>query len=103
MSIFFQWNKGTGTPLGGPHYQRVKWDSYILSCWIKIYPAFANSVDPDQLAGSALFVIQYVNLYQQAGLSNLTIRNGQGIWIYSAWQGLKFGDKYGNELKYPNI
>ena len=37
-----------------------------------IYPAFANSVDPDQLAsseanwsGSALFVIQYVNLYQQ--------------------------------------
>ena len=41
-------------------------------------PAFANSVDPDQLAsseanwsGSALFVIQYVNLYQQSGLSNL--------------------------------
>ena len=36
-----------------------------------ICPAFANSVDPDQLAseeanwsGSALFVIQYVNLYQ---------------------------------------
>ena len=31
-------------------------------------PAFANCVDPDQLAsencsGSALFVIQYVNLY----------------------------------------
>ena len=40
-------------------------------------PAFANSVDPDQLAseanwsGSALFVIQYVNLYQQPGSSNL--------------------------------
>ena len=41
-------------------------------------PAFANSVDPDQLAseeanwsGSALFVIQYVNLYQQSGSSNL--------------------------------
>ena len=37
---------------------------------VRIYPAFANSVDPDQLAseeanwsGSALFVIQYVNLY----------------------------------------
>ena len=49
-----------------------------MSCWTKIYPAFANSVDPDQLAseeanwsGSALFVIQCVNLYQQPGLSNL--------------------------------
>ena len=38
----------------------------------------ANSVDPDQLAseeanwsGSALFVIQYVNMYQQPGSSNL--------------------------------
>ena len=37
----------------------------------RIYPAFANSVDPDQLAseeanwsGSALFAIKYVNLYQ---------------------------------------
>ena len=41
-----------------------------------IYPAFANSVDPDQLAseeanwsGSALFVIKYANLYQQPGSS----------------------------------
>ena len=49
-----------------------------MSCWTGIYPAFANSVDPDQLAseeanwsGSALFVIQYVNLYQQPGSSNL--------------------------------
>ena len=39
------------------------------SCWTRIYPAFANSVDPDQLAsgeanwsGSALFAIKYVNL-----------------------------------------
>ena len=39
----------------------------------------ANSVEPDQLAsseanwsGSALFAIQYVNLYQQSGSSNLT-------------------------------
>ena len=37
-------------------------------------PAFANSVDPDQLAskeanwsGSALFAIQYTNLCQQSG------------------------------------
>ena len=41
-------------------------------------PCLPNSVDPDQLAseeanwsGSALFVIQYVNLYQQSELSNL--------------------------------
>ena len=41
-------------------------------------PAFANSVDPDQLAseeanwsGSALFAIKYVNLHQQPGSSNL--------------------------------
>ena len=43
-----------------------------------MYPAFANSVDSDQLAseeanwsGSALFTIQYVNLYQQSRSSNL--------------------------------
>ena len=44
-------------------------------------PVLANSVDPDQLAseeaswsGSALFVIKYVNLYQQPwlGPSDLT-------------------------------
>ena len=43
----------------------LKQDIPCLSC-----------VDPDQLAskpwsGSALFVIQYVNLYQQSGSSNL--------------------------------
>ena len=44
-----------------------------------IHPAFANIVDPDQMAsgeanwsGSALFTIKYVNLYQQSGSSNLT-------------------------------
>ena len=49
-----------------------------LSCWTQIYPAFANSVDPDQLAseeanwsGSALFVIKYLNLYEQLGSSIL--------------------------------
>ena len=43
-----------------------------MSCWTRIYPAFANSVDPNQLAseetnwsGSALFVNNYVNLYQE--------------------------------------
>ena len=50
-----------------------------LSCWTRIDPAFANSVDPDQLAsekanwsGSALFAIQYMNLCQQSGSSYLT-------------------------------
>ena len=40
--------------------------------------AFTNSVDPDHLASeeanwsiSALFVMKYVNLYQQPGSSNL--------------------------------
>ena len=40
--------------------------NYPLSCWTQIYPAFANSVDPDQLAseeanwsGSTLFAIKY--------------------------------------------
>ena len=49
-----------------------------LSCWSRIYPAFANNVDPDQLAseeanwsGSTLFVMQYMNLYKQSGSSNL--------------------------------
>ena len=49
-----------------------------LSCWTQICPAFANSVDPDQLAsseanwsGSAPFVIKYVNLYQEPGSSNM--------------------------------
>ena len=43
-----------------------------------MYPAFTNRVDPDQIAfekanwsGSALFAIEYVNLYQQFGSSNL--------------------------------
>ena len=42
---------------------------WLLSCWTRICPAIANSVDPDQLAseeanwsGSALFDIKYVNL-----------------------------------------
>ena len=41
-------------------------------------PCICKQLDPDQLAseeanwsGSALFAIQYVNLYQQSGLSNL--------------------------------
>ena len=47
-----------------------------LSCWTWIYPAFVNSVDPDQLASeeanwsrSALFSIKYANLQEQSGSS----------------------------------
>ena len=49
-------------------------DQKPLSCWARIYPAFANSVGQDQLASeanwseSALFAIKYVNLF---GSSNL--------------------------------
>ena len=62
-----------------------------ISCLCK------NSVDPDQHAskeanwsGSALFVIKYVNLYQQPGsrFDWLKIRSGRGFLIYSTWQGL---------------
>ena len=52
------------------------------------YTAFANCVDPDQLASEeALFAIKHVNLYQQPGSSNLKI-SGCGILIYSAGQEL---------------
>ena len=50
----------------------------FLTLVLLIYPAFANSVDPDQMAseeanwsGSTLFAIKYVISYQQSGSSNL--------------------------------
>ena len=46
----------------------VKFQQVHLSCWTRICPVFANSVDPDRLASeeanwsrSALFVVKYVN------------------------------------------
>ena len=79
-----------------------EWCAYIHKMFhtltlAQICPAFANSVDPDQLAveevnwsGSALFANKYVNLYQQSGSKNLIgwKLGGRGILIYSAWQGL---------------
>ena len=62
------------------HWQGTIFGTGMLTLVLKnpIYPAFANSVDPDQLASeeanwseSALFAIQYVNLYQQPWSSNL--------------------------------
>ena len=54
---------------GGLNFAFYGVTSQPLSCWTRIHPAFANSVDPDQLAseeanwsGSALFAIKYVNL-----------------------------------------
>ena len=75
----------------------------------RINPAFANSVDPDQLAskeanwsGSALFVILYVDFirfYKSTIWIKysdwLKIRSGHGILIYSAWQGLLVLDTLG--------
>ena len=57
------------------------------------YSAFANSVDPDQLAseeanwsGSAHFVIKYVDLYQQSGSRNMT---GQKLEVgVASWNGM---------------
>ena len=56
--------------------QNISW-SISGSRWTQICPAYANSVDKDQLAfeeanwsGSALFVIKFVNLYQQSGSGN---------------------------------
>ena len=50
----------------------------IINPCPRTYPAFVNSVDPDQLAseeanwsGSALFAIKNVNLKQQSRSSNL--------------------------------
>ena len=60
-------------------FQKTSPNSLTLSCWAQIYPAFANSADPNQLAseeancsGSTLFAIQYANLYQLFGSNNLT-------------------------------
>ena len=83
------------------------WKISTMFCWKKksilsqfllnpIYPFFVNRVDPDQLAseeanwsGSALFVIQYVNLYQKPRSSILTgWQLEMGVAICSAWQGL---------------
>ena len=57
---------------------QLLFDNYNLSFPFINCLAFANSVDPDQLAsseanwsGSTLFAIQYLNLYQQPGSSNL--------------------------------
>ena len=66
-----------------------------LFCWARICPAFANNADPDQSASSeanwsgfALFVIKYVNLYQQSGSNNLIGWKSEVGIASSACQGL---------------
>ena len=76
-----------------------------MACWTRIYPDFAKSVDPDQLAPdeanwsrSALFAIEYVNLYQLSGLMFLIgwkLEVDVASYIYSAEQGLKGRDTLG--------
>ena len=52
--------------LSGLYYINPKyWDTLTLLLLNTTCPVLANSVDPDQLAGSALFVIKYVNFYQE--------------------------------------
>ena len=72
--------RGLGTLSGVATLSQLFWIqmNMLLTLGLRIYPAFANSVDPDQLAskeanwsGSALFVIKYLNLYEQLGSSYL--------------------------------
>ena len=79
------------------HYKIVIcWSCFQpLSCWTRICPTFANSVDPDQLAseeanwsGSALFAIQYVNSYQKGwsgGAKVLCILHHWGVLLILAY------------------
>ena len=61
----------------------------------RICPAFANSVDPDQLKRPTDLDLHclswsisiYINNPDQE-IDWLKIRSGHGITIYSAWQGL---------------
>ena len=91
----------------GPNIKAVSWilqqlctlfETKPLSCWTQIYPAFANSVDPDQLAseesnwyGSTVChsVGEFISTFWIKTADWLMIRSGRGILIYSAWQGLK--------------
>ena len=64
---------------------------YLLTLVLltRIWPAFAKSVEEANWSGSALFVIQYVNLYQQFGLSNLIgwqLEMGMASQFCPAWQ-----------------
>ena len=61
-------------------YVSIKWLMWYLALLLlnTTCPVLANSVDPDQLAsdeanwsGSTLFVIKYVNFYQNPGSSKL--------------------------------
>ena len=61
-----------------------------MSCWTRIYPAFANSVDPDQMAeeaswsGSALS--EFISTIWIKETDWLTNRNRYGVLFYSAWR-----------------
>ena len=70
-------NKNNNNPPPPP--QKKKKNNILTLVLLNLVcSAFANCVAPDQLAseeanwsGSTLFVIKYVNLYQNPGLSNL--------------------------------
>ena len=90
-----------------------------LSCWARIYPAFANSVDPDQLARSVGFwrsqLIWICTVCHQVCDFIATIRIKQSDWlkissrfgiiIYSAGQGLSTSmvRNYGFRIRYLKL
>ena len=69
-----------------------------FSCWTQIYPAFANSVDPDHLASKKLTDLDlhclpfsiwiYINNLDQVIWLAENLKKRRGILIYSGGQGL---------------
>ena len=73
------------------YYGSNGFDTIPLSCWTWIYPAFANSVYPDQLILICTVchsVYEFMSTISIKASDWLTFRNGRGLLIYSEWQGL---------------
>ena len=63
-----------------------------MNCWTRIYPAFANSVDPDQLASKKpidlyLHCLPFSMWIYVNNLDQVIWKKRCGILIYSAGQG----------------
>ena len=107
----FFWKTGENYPIAITKYSFFTiplvspWSACtLLSCWTRINTAFANSVDPDQLASkkptdldlhclSFSMWIYISNLDQKSDW--LRIKSRCGILIYSAGQGLRGLDTLG--------
>ena len=53
------------------------------------YTVFKNSIDSDQLASEGQSVCEFMSTFRIKYSGSVSIRNGRGILIYSAWDGLK--------------